>query len=236
VTQLKAIASSFNALRSQDAVNLSSNMYVREFAEVGEELQSKNFAFRRAGDGLLISGAKFDKKPLSARLLDNSKHGLDAELDRVVLAAREIVDRNFSENSILINSLHYPASSRYALIHGMTPMFWWPLSLDFLRGIIFYEIGITTLYNPVHLVKRLRKSGWTVLYEKRTNTYTVTKEKDGQVRAIIADFPNYIMLVQRGLLNEDVIVQALEATSSKIEGCDFQGNQLVEVDLSQRFA
>jgi hypothetical protein len=49
-----------------------------------------------------------------------------------------------------------------ATFPGATPIFWRSLPLDFIRKLIFREVTVVTIYNPAHLIRKLRALGYQV--------------------------------------------------------------------------
>jgi hypothetical protein len=72
----------------------------------------------KVGRGLLIIGIKFEDSSFCSQVTKgpaNDGGVYKKNLERVPMAAREIVNKSLPDNGILIDSMFYPAKGRYEL-------------------------------------------------------------------------------------------------------------------------
>ena len=135
--------------------------------------------------------------------------------------AKTIVDGKLNDNSLIIGQLDP------MFLIGSTPIFWWPVDIEFLRELFFGEIIVVTIYNPAHFINKLRILGFTV---KNIKKYEYSVEKVMNKNMVKVDgFSYFVSFIQNHLLREDVIVEVLSEFIKKIESGEIPASTKVQL-------
>src|ERR687886_131826 len=106
---------------------------------------------------------------------------------------QHLLDKESTENEIWRGSFNDP-TSEYSLTPGMVPLFWWPLDLDVIKGVLFHDALLFSVYNPVHLVAKLRDAGFEVESLKGQRGLRVKKTLEDRT-LVIENFDYFTHLV-----------------------------------------
>lgn len=232
--QAKNIVKSFSLAREKVGFELSTAMQsnINELSTLLEESKRLSISYRKVGDSQLVISVPNPGKRLLSRLLSNSKPNLDRKLYGIKKYAQQLVDPKSDLNSLIISDLHNPDPD-YQLQAGMTPLFWWPLDLEHIRQILFHEVLLFSVYNPVHLVRKLRSAGFEVKRIRNENQYEVSK-KMGDKIVEVHGFGYLMDLIMLQFFPEESVVELIENVASKLKLDKVQANTRVEFQIVQQ--
>lgn len=92
---------------------------------------------------------------------------------------------------------------------------------------IFHEVTVMTLYNPAHLVRKLKTEGYDVKL-KRT-TMIVSKVVNGTC-VVFGNMHHFLTYVQRHLLREESVIQILQGVVDGIKAEKLSGDTRINLD------
>lgn len=211
--QLEGIYQSFEniyKLSKDKYFNLYSQSHLRELHDVVRRGNRSSPAYQKAGDGLLLVAYKHKRRKLLSKLLEDDD--VDAYLGkdtRMVAEIQKISDMSSSNNSLRLGTFHYGAGLKSHILAGMIPLFWLSNDLEVLRQIYFQDILVITMYNPVHLIKKLTTLGFEVMPDAHHKKYTIVKKFEDR-KAELLHFEFFLRLVENGLYNEQMIVDTFK--------------------------
>jgi len=190
------------------------------------------FAYEKAGDGLLLIGYADGARKLSSRLLRNRDVDFNVKLKGIANPVIHILKKDSKDNTIVMNWIHLSRNSEYAIAPGMIPLFWWPIDRVLLRKIVFREALVLTAFNPAFLMSKLRSLNLSVEWEKSTGNLRVsTQLKDGR-SVEVRGMPYFIMLIQRYLLDENAVVEAIRQALVRLQEADIKGNAKIDFNIN----
>lgn len=206
--------------------------------ELSKLLERKSGGYKRAGDGLLFVGIKNPKrKTLSSRFLMSSesveryKANLGERFPDLVQQTLKIIDEAQAHTPTNANSLFIGQLSP-VVMPGTIPLFWRDIPLPFLRSIFFYDSTIIILYNPAHLIRRLREIGYDVELVNNGRHHKVSKIiGDSKIEIMGMDY--FESLVTHYLTHEDVIVALFEDILRQIAAGAFSPNSRITLRIKQ---
>lgn len=205
--------------------------YVQELANLAKISRLSLRTHRKIGDGLMLicyRNRSNNKQRLSTRIMNRSRSNTGNMAEGIENLALEIMNKDVKENSLIIDTINTD------LFLGIMPIFWWNVPLEFLRALYFKEILVFTLYNPLHLAQKLKKSGFDVAPTANYTSYEVSKTIDGNVLEV-GGFDYFTMLVRRHLMKEEVVIEILTSILEKVESGEFQLNTRVDLRLFLQF-
>jgi hypothetical protein len=212
---------------------LRDGYHIDELQSLARELERRRRAHAQIGAGLLLGANRpFRAKTVSGRIFSRlTKTGIVARLGNLEQAVMPIVDRSSKKNSILISQVQTSAGD------GVVPIFWRFPDTTLLERLYFHEAVLITLYNPAHLLSKLRGHGF--------NIETVRTERGEQCRLTmrlvrggaitVTDMEYYFGLVQRYLMREDKVVEMLLIIVSRAESGEIPENAVVPLSISHHF-
>lgn len=225
--QLETMAGSLNPAKIEKVITIHEKTHLSELNKLAEELQKKTIVIEQAGDGLLLCGFSSKReKSLFARLLPGAGSNTDKWLTGFEDHAQKIVDRtqvgtSYDTNSILVGCLDLAAYL------GTTPMFWWPVPSEFVRRLVFHEVTVVTLYNPAHLIRKLRALGFEV---RLTGTQLSVTKQIGKVQLEMRNMHNFLHYIQQHLVREDVVLAIFQKILKKIDSEEIASNTIINLD------
>lgn len=229
--QRKSMLRVIGPAEPDEQANLDMRMAIDELRALSEQLKTSLVAYQQVGDSLVLCGIVDRKRSLYSRLLARSSVGWGRNLNDTPRHALGIMKAGSDGNEILINDLQEPSPDS-PLPLGMTPFFWWPLDLDFIEKVLFSEVLIYTLYNPVRLLDRLRRDGYNVKHDPKNRKYEITKVVDGK-RISLEGFGYFLGLIVHQLFSEESVAEMLEDTLRHAEV--FPEDSKVILNVSQHF-
>jgi hypothetical protein len=229
--QIKSIVESLKP--SIPDAKIALNMYVPidELTALSRNLKTSAMTYQRIGDGLVLIGFLDGRRSLYSRFVRESSFDWHEKLAGTEKHAMEIMRQGSDNNMIFINSLQV-ASPRYQLPLGMTPLFWWPLDLEFIEKILFQKVLLFSLYNPAHLIERLKLAGFDVKFVENERRFEVTKSL-GDRTVALKGFDYFVSLVVHQLFPEETVVQIIENTIERMEKENLPDYSEVELHIYQ---
>lgn len=208
--QMKRVGSSLSADKTSSGLEkVGVTTTVSSLKAVYEDLRTARIAYRRAGDGLLILGIKGRRSSLSRRLLAPS---VTPDLAALPDFALGIMDRESKENSLHYSLIFYSETGKPYIMPGVAPLFYWHLPVDCIERIIFHDLIILSIYNPLHLIKKLRSRGFNVQQER--DKLKISR-RVGRHIAELEHTAYFLFLITHYFFDEDsvadLIVKASEA-------------------------
>jgi hypothetical protein len=195
-----------------------SGYHVKELNELGLALKKESIVYQKAGDGLLLIGIKNKSKTYATRLKFKLPKNLFKDLD---IHALEIIDKDLGENRAIVGSLDP------TFIVGSTPIFWWPIDLELIRKYFFGEVAIATVYNPCHLINKLKKEDFKVFTKDKRN-FRLEKRINDKIMKI-EDLNYYFSSIQNHLLSEKAVIEIFKIVSKKIELGEFPVQSRIDI-------
>jgi len=132
------------------------------------------------------------------------------KLDGMEAAAKSILDPSLSDNSLIISNLGVGDNGIPGLMKGAIPMFWWPISAEHLRDLVFGNLIGITLYNPAPLWHSLRAKGFELTIGDRAQLKSA-KRRVGRRIAELHNFEYFQALVTYYLMSEDDVISMIES-------------------------
>ena len=114
-----------------------------------------------------------------------------------------------TKDNILYHPIPLNPKENYQLQLGMTPLFWWDLDLEYIKKILFYEIIVISMYNPIHLMKKLRSIGLEIDYIDSERKYRVYK-KIGERYMNLVNFDYFLNLIMRHFFPEETVIGIID--------------------------
>jgi hypothetical protein len=225
--QLETMADSLNPSKVERVITLRNKTHLNEFRQLANRLGQRTQRVEQAGDGLLLCGFRSNReKSLFSRLLPIATVKIDKRLEGIETHWLKIVDMSqagtsYDTNCTFIGSLDLGAYP------GTTPMFWWPVPLEFVRKLAFHEVTVVTVYNPAHLIRKLRMLGFDV----RLNGIQLSLTKRvGKVQAEMGDMHHFLHYIQQHLVREDFVLEIFRKILRRIESGEIPSNTLIKFD------
>ena len=224
--QLKAMTAWLNLPRFKHVCEERHEMHFDEFNKVAERLKEKSSVVVKAGDGLLLVGLRHSQKQsLFTQLLPKRQVNLNQQLNGIEEHARGIIDMtqvgSNNTNSFFIGTLDLVA------FPGTAPILWWPVSSGFAREMIFHEVTITAIYNPAHLIRKLKAAGYDVNL-KRTTMVVSRMINDSSV--VFSNIDHILVYVQRHLLREESVIKIFQRILDRIKQENLSPNTRIDLD------
>ena len=204
---------------------------IEELNAFCKELKTSAFAYRKIGDGLLLFGTRTARRSLSSKLLAGAPPDWTVKLQGLIHESQRIMDQESSDNEIVIGALNDP-NAEYHLTSGMAPIFFWPLDAATNEDIHFHKAEIYYLYNPVHLVAKLRRAGFEVMPIPGQRGFMVEK-RIGDTIFRVENLGYYTHLVTREFWDEEAVVEALCGVARSVELGDISPNAQIRMDFRQ---
>ncbi len=114
----------------------------------------------------------------------------------------------------------------------MVPMFWWPIHLRVTRDIFFYDVALFSVYNPVHLMRKLRKAGFDAAPLKGQRGLKVEKVVGDKALAV-EDFGYFTTLITGEFFDEESVVERLRSTLEMLERADVGPYTRIEMQIEE---
>lgn len=229
--QVTSMGDVFGFSGPQGSMELHHDPHVEELGAFCKELKTSTYAYKRIGDGLLLFGIRTDRRSLSSKLFGGPPPRWAEKLQGLVREVQGIMDQESSDNKVLIGALNDP-EVEYRLVPGMAPIFFWPLDAATIGDILFHEVEIHYLYNPAHLVAKLRRAGFEVTPIPGRRRFKVEK-RIGDILFRLEGLDYYTHLVTREFWDEDAVVEALCGVARSVEQGDISPNAEIRMDFRQ---
>ncbi len=212
--QLRGMAESFKPIPAREELSLVQDTHYPLLMKIAEELERSEAAYEQCGDGLLLAGFRTDEgKTLFDKLLD-TKFDPVRKMQNLGPHVQRLMDMTQGNAPDNTNSLIISALGRDSL-PGATPLCWWPIPVSFLEKLFFQDATVVTIYNPAHLIRRLREQGFQVhlLGNRRYDIHKMVGER----KMSLEGFDSFLRLIQNHLVSEDIVLSLLSHAQSIVE-------------------
>jgi hypothetical protein len=229
--QLEGMAASFKPIPAREELKIEQDTYFPVLMKLIDQLERADVVYEQCGEGLLLVGFRTDA---TQSLFDKLFSTFDAmsRLQGLGPHVQRLIDMRPTSARDNANSIIISPFGR-ATLPGATPLFWCPLSLAFLEKLFFLDAIIVTVYNPAHLIRKLREQGYQVrlLANHRYDIHkTVAKH-----RISLGGFDYWLRLIQDHLVDEEVVLRILSHAHSLVESGKVKGKVHMPFYFSQQF-
>jgi len=234
--QLRAMATSLGRRDKEPDREASMNIgiHIEELRQLYSKLKTSRFVYQRVGPGLLLMAYRNRSQSLSSKLIGRSRINIDKSLAEVPGYVRSILDETRSDNVLYNSSFYYDSHGRALSLAGTVPVFWWPLQIDFIRAVIFQDVFVITIFNPLYLLAKLERIGWKAEHDTETGIYTLTKEGYGS-NMRMENFSYFMKLIQNYLFREEAVVDIINDAFATMGKEDLPTNTRIELHVQQVF-
>jgi len=225
--QLNRMATSLSLPQFRQVIKVHHQMHFNELSTIADKLDESASAVVRVGDGLILMGLRHSKgESLSSQLLPKRPIALNKRLAGIEAHALSIIDMSQVDhpddtNRFFIGALDFVA------FPGTAPILWWPISSEFARKMIFHEVTVTAIYNPAHLVRKLKAAGYDVKLQRKT--MIVSKVIDG-VCVVFGNMHHFLTYVQRHLLREEAVINIFQRVLDGVKAEKLSENTRIDLD------
>lgn len=203
--QFKRMVESFSVPKADRTLKVHTSFQLDALERVASALEAISVVYEKAGDGLMLVGTKsWRTNSLSSSLLGHSVPDLDKHFGEVVSQAKQLIDMEQAKSPKNANSI-FIGRLTTAMLIGTIPIFWWPVQTAFLRKLFFREAFVLTLYNPAHLIKKLRALGYEVELVDDGRRHKVSRLV-GSGKIEVSGMGHFESLVKDYLMSEDAVV------------------------------
>jgi hypothetical protein len=234
--QIQKIKTSYKTLASSPHKKLAieNDGYFEVLKDLVASLAPGKVSYRQAGKGLLLFGYREKRKTLYKKLSSPSNADWARKLSGVETYARDIIASDRDDNSIIIGTLYYGSDGKKTHhTPGMSHLMWWPLDVETIKGLVFHDIIVFTILNPVHLISAMERVGFKV-EEISKLKYKISKRRDG-IEIQVDGMDYYLRMIQQYLFSEDAIVSLITEVERQISNPKTGGPQRIEMLIEQRF-
>jgi hypothetical protein len=181
--------------------------YTDELSQLAREIRKARVGYARVGPGGTLAAVRpFRSRKISSQLFTRlTGESIAAGCAALPQLVAESCDKDSSENSLFFGSL------TTAFSWGSLPFFWWPLGLEFLELLYFREVQIFSCYNPVHLFKKLRASGFEI--SNADPQKPIVKRRSEDKICELENFNFFLQAIQLYLMREEKVAEILDAVS-----------------------
>jgi hypothetical protein len=230
--QLKKMGDSFNIKKPDFKIQLNDSTEMQCLDRIAAGLNQARVVYEKAGDGLMLIGIKsWRRNRLSTKLLGRTTPNFDRAFADLEAQVKLILDTDQTAASKNENSIFVGHLTTETLL-GTVPLFWWPVQTDFLRKLFFQDAFVVTLYNPLHLMTKLRSLGYEVQPIGDGRRRKITKAI-GRTRMVLHRMEYFEQLVKEHLVSEDTIIAILADMLQKAEAGQLLPNSEITLALYQ---
>lgn len=229
--QMKAMADSFKPFASKANIGIDEDTYIPVVNRIAETLSKTDVAYEQCGDGLLLAGFQLGTKSLFAGLMatkDDMTKKLNGLREQVVkICDKAQADSPDNANGIVISALGA------GILPGTVPLCWWAISPELVEKLFFQDIVVVTVYNPVHLIGKLRRMGYQVKLVENGRRHSVTKTI-GEGRLEVHGFEYFKSLVQSSLMREESVLQMIGGVDNLVESGKIGPRTRIDLNICQQ--
>ena len=236
--QLDRIGDSFDIRKADKKMEYRDDTQIDALCRLAKKLESGSGGYERAGDGLLLIGIRNTKaKSLSSKFLMSPKSVarfrayLNKRFPDLVDQARSLIDRGQVNTSTNANSFFTGHLTPYAML-GAMPLFWRSIPIDFLRKIFFREVTVNVIYNPAHLIRRLRELGYEVELVDNGRRHRVSKRVGNNIIEVTG-MEYFEKLITYYLMHEDAIIEMFSEILRQAEAGEVQPYSKIDLRMQQ---
>lgn len=166
---------------SRLSVQVIDQMHIGEFTKLVEKATKRRAASAKIGDGLVMIAIRAERSTLSESYFDLTKHRGMSRFRGSELTVQEIVDPSAGRsNSLAVGTFYTFDSKSDTRASGMVPFFWWPISTEIARQIMFGRVLVVTVYNSLHLRRKLEHAGFTIKEGREPHEFSVEFTHEGR--------------------------------------------------------
>ena len=231
--QIASIVKSFDTSEPKRRMDLETNQHKHQLEALVSDLKVSSFTYKKIGDGLLMTGLRTRKRTLSNKLMARGTFAWNGKKCGLKEAIQDIVDQESTENEFW-HGLYNNPTSEYRLGPGMVPMFWWPIDLRAVRDIVFYDVALFSIYNPIHLMHKLRRAGFDVESLRGQRGLRV-KKVVGHKTLAVEDFDYFTTLITGAFFDEESVIECLRSTSEMAEREAVAPYTRIEMQIEEHF-
>jgi hypothetical protein len=226
--QLKAMAGSFDVPKPRRTLRIKHQAHLDEFRALAKQLAKKSAVFQKAGEGLLLAGFTASReRSLFGRLWPKGTQNFDKRLDGLSEQVHSIMDLSQVGSLSNTNSIFY-STLDLTTFPGTTPILWWSLQPDFIRKLIFHEITVVTIYNPAHLIRKLRALGFNALLNG-THLKVIKRIENSEFE--MKNMHYFLHLIQQHLVREELVLATFENLIGQIRSGKISPNTMIDLDF-----
>ncbi len=237
--QLKNTSLSLANREKKDTAKINqtiiANYHFHELDQLCGNAKKSRFTYKLALPSLLLVAYKNPPQSLSSNLLNVAETVGMEKFSGLEKMAISILDPSRHDNSLYISSLLYRKDGSLINIPGTIPFFYWPISLESIRNIIFRNILVFTLFNPTHIQRRLAEVGLKAKGTIHENNLSIFKNQNG-IQITIKEFVFFMRLIQNNLITDELMISMISNMFIKLEE---KGNEITmekgEFDFQQFF-
>jgi hypothetical protein len=229
--QLQAMSQSLGNKPKDGHFNLEEVSYLPALDRIGVALKTSPDAYEQCGEGLLLAGYQVnDLQSLFGRLVRRKKDMKD-RVHRVGGYVLPLVDKSQSGSPDNANQISIDTLRPLQPV-GAVPLLWWPIATDLAERIYFEDVVVVTIFNPAHVVRRLRELGFDVKRVGKSGRHEVAK-RIGNAELVVGGLERYTTLVQGQLWSEDLVVRVLSRIDELVKSGKVGVNTRVFLDIQQ---
>jgi hypothetical protein len=92
---------------------------------------------------------------------------------------------------------------------GLTPLFWWPIRIEFSEKLFFHKVTVLTLFNPLHIRRKFEAAGFTTTQNKRSHYFSLRKTVEGR-ELRVEGLHYWLRLITDHLFSENSVVDLID--------------------------
>jgi hypothetical protein len=229
--QIKNMSSALKRYKIDSDAEVRDAYHFGELQTLSASIARRRQGYVQVGPGLLIAAVRPRVSPsVSGRLFSHvSAATVVGRLGQLVSHVRSILEGGAKEdNYLLVRSLDLTATL------GGVPLFWWPVDLNFIERVYFQEVVVVTVYNPAHIIARVRALGFgvEVVNEPHAVDYRLRKQTGTSGCIEVPSFQYLLRLVQDHLMKEEKVVQMLVSLVAAAQEGRLPDSAVVDISIA----
>ena len=238
IPQMRRMASSFSqslAKMPGMTAKLSGEMYYGALEETLVKTRRKAATYAHAGGGLLICCIPVPGRRLIHRFRHLSGQELNGRVRDLETEVRKLVPAPDPLNALVIDGIYWnPFDETFpGFLLGTVPQFWWPITPQVMRKLLFLEVIVATFFNPAHLLHELEAGGHRVT-ALSSGGYRIELARGG-AKIETHNFSYFGRLVSQALHSEKLVAEMMRRSSTSILKRGFPMYTQVDIHYEQGF-
>ncbi len=232
--QIKKMSESFEKKSPDANIQFHQETTIDGLELLIKKLKKRSVAYAKCGDGLLLMGIKIGRfKSLSGRII-GGRTDYKKKFRHLTSNVMSIIDEQQAKtaenhNSLICDELNFDVQL------GGVPLFWKPVPLAFVRQLLFREVRVQTIYNPAHLIRKLKKEGFEVEIVNGDYRNIITTKMYGTAKMEMNGWSYYRQLVTHGFMREETLIEMVNNIITKMFEKNIQPNSRVDLEIYQSF-
>lgn len=202
--------------------------HVPEFEKAISSAEVNQFTYARLGRGLLCTIYRQRHRSLHSSLVSTNVVDFHAKADGLDQNVLSLMRKNSPHNRIIKSPFLYSRDGDASFLPGTIPVFWWPISLEILKELIFQDCIVINIYNPAHLLHDLEAKEYKITIER--NRKLRLSKKIGKGNMEIQGLPYFLRLIHRDMFEEGQILEMIESLEDTVK--NKQGHGSMKIDIS----